>query len=88
MRLRPGINIEAKKHAENIGIADRMEVMSAFVTLKDHKENFQNNTKYRLINHAKPQLSKVSSQMLKEINSNIRKATGLKQWKATADVLQ
>ena len=26
--------------------------------------------------------------MLQEINNNIRKATGLKQWRATADVLQ
>ena len=85
------INKEAKKLAKKLEIADRVEVMSeteAFITIKDHKQNFLTDTKCRLINPAKPQIGKVSSQLLQEINSAIRKATGLKQWRATKDAIK
>ena len=84
------INMEAKTLAEKLDIADRVEVMSntnCFITLKDHKPHFLSDTKCRLINPAKPQLGKVSSQMLKNINNAVREATGLKQWRSTSDVL-
>ena len=84
------VNLEARKLAEALDIADRVEVMSksnAFITLKDHKPNFQSDTKCRLINPAKSEMGKVSSQMLKEINENVRLATGLKQWRSTQDSL-
>ena len=64
------INKEAKTLATTLEIADRVEVMSeseAFITLKDHKANFLTDTKCRLINPAKPQIGKVSSEMLKNI---------------------
>ena len=51
------INREARDLARKLEIADRVEVMSqnnAFITVKDHKPNFQTNTKCRLINPAKP----------------------------------
>ena len=85
------VNIEAKKLAEELDIADRIEVMTktnAFITLKDHKPNFQNQTKCRLINPAKSELGKVSSSMLKEINAEVRAATELKQWRSTKDGLE
>ena len=37
---------------------------------------------------AKPQIGKVSSKILQEINSSIRKATELKQWRSTQDVIK
>ena len=80
------VNKEAKVLAERLEIDDRVEVMSktnAFITVKDHKPNFQTDTKCRLINPAKPQIGKVSSQMLQNINDIVRKATGLKQWRST-----
>ena len=39
---------------------------------KDHKPNFQKNTKCRLINPAKPQLGIASSQILQKINGSVR----------------
>ena len=59
----------------------------AFVTLKDHKENFQQNPKCRLLNPTKSEIGCVSKVMLQEINSEIREKTNLKQWRNTATVL-
>ena len=60
------VNREAKGLANKLDIADRVEVMSqtnAFITIKDHKPNFQTNTKCRLINPAKTQIGKISKQL-------------------------
>ena len=43
------INRDAKKIAEQLGIYDRVEIMQeseAFLTVKDHKENFPNTQVY------------------------------------------
>ena len=56
------INKVAKSIAEDIGISEKVEYLAkstAFITLKDHKEDFSNNPKCRLINPAKPELGKV-----------------------------
>ena len=45
---------------------------NAFVTLKDHKENFQSNPKCRLINPAKSEISKVSKFFIEKINTKVR----------------
>ena len=53
------INKEAKFIAERLHLDDRVEQFNqreAFVTLKDHKENFQNNPKCRLLNSAKSEI--------------------------------
>ena len=59
-RASPGakrkIDKESKQFAKHLGIDDRMECYSdqhAFITLKDHKDNFKNNPKSRLINPSK-----------------------------------
>ena len=57
------INMEAKSIAEDLNLSDKIECLAqtnAFITLKDHKENFMNKPKCRLINPAKPELGKVS----------------------------
>ena len=44
-----GIDLEAKAIATNLGLADRMEVYAerqAFITLKDHKEDFSSSSKF------------------------------------------
>ena len=60
----------------------------AFITFKDHKENFQNNPKFRLINPAKSELGKISKTILDNINSQIRNNTGLNQWKNSLSVIE
>ena len=52
-----------KKAAVKLEVADRMYCTSkrdCFITVKDHKQNFMNNTKCRLINPCKSELGKAS----------------------------
>ena len=55
------INSELKNIADNLSIGDRIDIMAkkpAFITLKDHKDNFKSNRKCRLINPSKSELGK------------------------------
>lgn len=50
------INYELLNIASDLNISDRIETMAkreAFITVKDHKENFEKSPKFRLINPAK-----------------------------------
>ena len=55
-KLEKSINLEAKHIATNLKLDDRIERLArtpAYITLKDHKENFYVNTPCRLINPCK-----------------------------------
>ena len=60
----------------------------AFITLKDHKDNFINNPKCTLINPTKTEIGKISSIKLKEINSELRSKLNINQWRNKADTLK
>ncbi len=80
------IDDELKHISNNLGIGDRIEQMKkreAFISLKDHKENFENNPKCRLINPAKSESGQLDKIILDKINSNSRKILNLNQWKNT-----
>ena len=50
------INREARKIAKTFDVADRVDTMAkqeCFITLKDHKEDYRTNPKYRLLNPRK-----------------------------------
>ena len=85
------INKEAKCIAERLHLDDRVEQFNqreAFVTLKDHKENFQNNPKCRLLNNlAKSEIGIISKHYIEKINIKIRKTTNMNQWKNTQVVI-
>ena len=84
------VNEEARFIANRLEIADKVEVMSqslAFVTIKDHKDNFQTDTKCRLINPAKSQIGILSRQILQKANKDLRNKLQLNQWQSTKDVL-
>ena len=51
------------------------------MTIKDHKEDFRTNPKYRLINPAKSEIGKLSKGILDKINSELRRTIGCNQWK-------
>ena len=56
-----------------------------FITLKDHKPNFENNATTRLINPAKNEIGRISKMILENINKELRYKLQLEQWnKATA----
>ena len=55
---------EDKKIADKLELQDRIDTVpksEAFITLKDHKDNFNNNPQTRLINPNKSQIGKVSN---------------------------
>ena len=61
------INAEAQIIASELDSADRMDVMAkreAFITLKDHKDNFEDSLPCRLINPAKSEMGLVSKRIL------------------------
>ena len=85
------VNCEAASIAKNLNLEDRIEVQSqsqAYVTIKDHKENFPNRTQYRLINPAKTNIGIVSKHILEKINSKLRLVTSSNQWKDSSSVLK
>ena len=84
------INREAKKFAEKFNVADRAECMAptnAFITLKDHKANFENNPKCRLINPAKSEIGRISKIFIESANSKIREKSKLLQWRDSSSVI-
>ena len=85
------IDKDARNHDHSLDITDRMEChscSSAFLTIKDHKEDFPNTIKCRVINPAHNNLGKVSKRVLDKINSTYRESAGVNQWKSTQGVLR
>ena len=66
------INMEAKNIEKKIQLSDRIECLvktPTFITLKDHKDNFQSSLHFSLVNPSKSELGKVSNSILKILNS-------------------
>lgn len=85
------IDDKAKTITEKLRIDDRVETTAtkeAFITLKDHKDNFDNKPTCRLINPSKQEIGKISKQILDNINKKLLNATKVNQWKNTSSVLQ
>ena len=85
------INSEAQAIANGLGIAGMMDIMAkrtAYITLKDHKENFDNKLPCRLINPAKSELGIVSKRILDNINSRLREQLDVTMWKNSASVIE
>ena len=84
------IDRESKKFAENLSLEDRMECYSdnhGYITLKDHKENFRNYIKCRLINPSKNEVGLVSKCYLSNIIADVSRKTKVNQWKNTSMVI-
>ena len=67
---------------------ERYAERPAFVSLKDHKENFKHNTKCRLINPSKGEMGVVSKKLLEEINSKLNNHLCYDQWHSTSMVIE
>ena len=84
------INKEAQVIANKLDIAGRMDVMArrkSFITLKDHKEHFENSLPCRLINPAKSEMGRVSKQILDGINGRLKRRLDVTLWKNSAAVI-
>ena len=80
-----------KQIAEKRGLDNRIDALAkkdAFITVKDHKPNFQNNPACRLINPTKSEIGIISKQILERVNQKVVEATGVNQWKNTQAVLE
>ena len=64
-----------------------MTKREAFISLKDRKENFENNPKCRLINPAKSDSRKISKLILDKINTQLRTILNVSQWRNTRNVI-
>ena len=85
------VRIEQNDIAEAMGIEDRLfgtQEKEAFITLKDHKEDFGLRASVRLINPAKNELGKVAMKMLKDMIRDLKFETRLKQCISTGEVLK
>ena len=58
-----------------------------FITLKDHKPNFKNNPKVRLINPAKNEIGRDSKNILDKINHVILDSLRINHWKDKHEVI-
>ena len=84
------INLEAKEIAKSINLDDCIECIAknnAFVTLKDHKQNFRSAVPCRLINPCKSELGKISKIILENINKTLIEKLNVNQWKNTETVI-
>ena len=84
------INRDAKKIAKKLEIDDRVKKMQeaeAFITIKDHKDNFPHNLCFHLINPSKTDIGKISKSLLDTINSNIIEESKVNQWQNTSEVI-
>ena len=61
---------------------------SCFISFKDHKPNFLNNPKVRLLNPAKKELRRISKSVLDRINTSLRNLIKVNQWKDTREVIE
>ena len=85
------VNKEAKTIATKLGVADRIEQYAnrnAFLTLKDHKVNFESNPKCRLINPAKSDIGVISKFYLDGVNTKLRQRLQVNQWRNTDEVIR
>ena len=84
------INSEAQQIAHRLDLADRMDTLAkseAFLTLKDHKENFTTALPCRLINPSKPEMGIVSKRILESAVHAVREGSRVNLWRNTAAVI-
>ena len=77
--------------AEQLGLDDRIDVSAhrdSYITMKDHKPDFVNNSACRLINPSKTEIGVISKHLLDDINSKIVQATKVNLWRSTSNVIE
>ena len=57
------------------------------MSLKDHKPSFRNNPSCRLLNPCKPEIGRISKQIVEKLVSFVKKESGFIQWKNTKEVI-
>ena len=84
------VNTKSAEIAKELKLDKRMHIYTtseAFITLKDHKEEFSSRPTFRLINPAKTDVGKVAKQIIEEISTQLRKELNVQQWRSTKEVI-
>ena len=82
--MEKSINLEAKEIATGVKLDVRIEYMAkapAYITPKDHKDNFRSAHPCRLINPYKSKIGKISKSILENVNRNLLKRLQVNQWR-------
>ena len=85
------VSSHAKKMIEKLPISNRIEKLQeteAYITIKDHEEDFPNKISCCLINPSKSSIEKISKLILDKINQQIQLITKVNQWKDTSSVME
>ncbi|MEL6805484.1 MAG: hypothetical protein AAFO91_17080, partial [Bacteroidota bacterium] len=69
------------------GKIPRFQLSDAYVTIKDHKANFPQTIKCRLINPSKTHIAKVSKTIIERVVKDVRANSNLLQWKNSVEVI-
>ena len=88
--IKKKININGRNILKDKEVLQSMDInneSNCFITLKDHKENFQNNSPVRLINPAKNELGRLSKFTIQAVNKELRHKFNLNQWKNTENII-
>ena len=89
-KVETSINLQAKNVAKSCNIDDRVEGLAkaeAFITFKDHYNNFLSHPTCRLLNPCKSELGEISKCILEEVNNTIKTTLNFNQWKNTNEVV-
>ena len=85
------INDETKKISEELNISDRVGTLikkESYALIKDHKTNYINDPKIRMICPARPDIGKISAKILKNVVSTIKTKLKLNLWTNTKDAIE
>ena len=85
------VNQKSREIAENLQLEDRIEKLAekqVYITLKDHKDNFNNKPACRLINPTKSEIGHISKVILDRIINNVKCANNINLWKNTNSVIE
>ena len=90
-RFEKSINLEAKEIAAGIKIDDRIKYMKkapAYITLKDHNNNFISVHPCCLIKPCKSEIGNISKSILENLNKNLVKLLQVNQWRNSESVIK
>ena len=76
------------KKCQQSGKIEFLAKSAAFITFKNHKDNFQSSLHCRLRNPSKSELGKVSKSILENINQRIVKLLYVNQWRNPASAIE
>ena len=84
------INKKAKIITDALGLSNRVQRLkesNSYIQIKDHKEDFQSNPKFRLINGTNQDISRIAQKSLKNLIRRIKVSMGFELWENTQDAL-